>query len=105
MSTFMKTLVIFAGLLLATCAVAQSPAPAPQRPASGLNLNLKLDDATRRSIVSEPAADQRGASKDGKESTLPSLGAGNPARSFDAPTGSRPKSTGSATFPKGGDAM
>ncbi|MGQ0654959.1 MAG: hypothetical protein ACT4P4_22275 [Betaproteobacteria bacterium] len=102
----MKTLLAAVTLLLAaSSAAAQSseprvtPAPAPDR-ASGLNLNLKLDDATRRSVVSEQASEQRTKTDD---RVLPSLGAGS-RRSFDQPTGSRPKSeSGSGPFPKAVD--
>jgi len=90
---------VAASLLVAAPAAAQSPgtAPAQERAAGGLNLNLKLDDAARRSIAPQPAADQRAPLK--KEGPLPSLGADS-KRSFDPPAGSRPRSgTGSGPFP------
>jgi hypothetical protein len=100
MSTPMKLFAfVAASVLMAAPAAAQSPTipPAPERAPAGLNLNLKLDDAARRSIASQPAADQRIPAK--KEGPLPSLGAES-KRSFDPAPGSRPRSgTGSGPFP------
>lgn len=97
----------FFSLLVVSSAAAQTakdqPAPPQERASSGtLNLDLKLDSTTRRSVLTEQPSEQRSK---GDSGVLPSLGAGNPARSFDPPTGSRPKSTGPGPYPKGVDAM
>jgi hypothetical protein len=67
-----------------TQAPGASAAPAP----GSLNLNLRLDDATRRSLVTEQADEK---TKSSKSEVLPSLGGSS--RSFDPPSGSRPKSS------------
>ena len=77
---------------------ATPPLP-PERPLAGSasGLNLKLDDAARRSITTS-ATEERPANVAG---SLPSLGSG--ARSFDPPGGFvRPKSDARA-FPKSVD--
>ena len=90
-------------------AQSQSPPPSglspstplpPERPLAGSasGLNLKLDDATRRSITTSAPEERPAPSAAGG---LPSLGAGS--RSFDPPGGYGRAKSDSRAFPKSVD--
>ena len=93
---------IASSLLAAAGPVApQSPAPAPERPATAGSPDLKADQAAKlgpritfdpRDLAGMASEQSAGSTADG----LPSLGGGKPARPFDAPSGSG----GKVPYPK-----
>lgn len=100
MKTFASCL---ASLFLAASAAAQTsaraPVPLPERGVSSPNLNLRLDEGTRRSVLREEPSEQRAKAGAAGKAALPGLGAES-GRSFDTPAGARPKSSSGGPFPK-----